>query len=89
VLRLNDQIVANFPQSDEAKRVVQERWRDEHPKPTGPQPNEAYTRELPTAVREWLKQWPNDPTFAREIFTVVNDLPDGTPEQGLKQPTIS
>ena len=81
MLRLNDEIVANFPQSDEAKRVVQKRWHDEHPTPTGPQPDEAYTRELLTAVREWHKQWPDDPTFVREIFTAVNGLPDSTPEQ--------
>jgi hypothetical protein len=81
VLRLNDEIIGNFPQSDEAKSVIQKRWHDEHPVPIGPQPNEGYTRELLTTVREWHKQWPNDPTFVREIFTAVNDLPHSTPEQ--------
>jgi hypothetical protein len=81
VVRLNDEIIGNFPQSDEAKSVIQKRWHDEHPVPIGPQPNEGYTRELLTTVREWHKQWPNDPTFVREIFTAVNDLPHSTPEQ--------
>jgi thiol-disulfide isomerase/thioredoxin len=73
--------VNSFPQSDEAKRVVQKRWHDEHPRPIGPQPNEAYTRELLAATREWHKQWPDDLTFPEEIFTAVNNLPHSTAEQ--------
>jgi hypothetical protein len=81
LLRLNEEIVNNFAQSDEAKNVVQKRWHDEHPRPIGPQPTEAYTGELLVAAREWHKQWPDDPTFLQEIVTATNNLPDSTSEQ--------
>ncbi|HEV8587704.1 MAG TPA: TlpA disulfide reductase family protein [Pyrinomonadaceae bacterium] len=58
-----DELVRLFPKSESAKRMLQGRWRDEHPYPKAEDSDpkkQAYHQAAIQITTEWLKQWPND-----------------------------
>ena len=73
VNRLSDEILEEHPQSDEAKRTVQDRWSKEH--------DEKDTRAHLAAVRDWHKRWPDDAWMLYLIVDDLSGLPDTTAEQ--------
>src|SRR5207253_875637 len=81
--RMAGEILKTHPQSNEAKRILQERFRKEHPYPsTGDEAQRLEWRRMDWAAeREWLKQWPNDSMILYSIFASMAELPDTKPEQ--------
>jgi thiol-disulfide isomerase/thioredoxin len=81
--RLGAEIVKTHPQSNEAKRVVMEKFRKDHPYPsTGDESQRTEWRRLQIAEsREWLKQWPGDGSTLLSVFFSLAELPDTKPEQ--------
>lgn len=81
--RLANEILKTHPQSNEAKRIMQERFRKEHPYPgTGDEKQKEIWRRIQlAAAREWHKQWPDDAMVLLEIFSALNELPETKPEQ--------
>lgn len=74
-----DQIVAQFPRSESAKRVVQDRWREENPYPdwSGPQEKiQAHYAKLMVATEDWVRRWPDDSLIRSERFNAVAGLKD-------------
>lgn len=83
VNRLNEEIISRFGSSSEAERIVQERWRKDHPFParTDKEKSEAYARQELAVMDEWIKRWPDDSELFYEKFTALADLPETTSEQ--------
>lgn len=82
--RIQDQIMAEYPETDEAKMAYRERWTEEHPAPK-PEDSEAakqafYRAEFQKAS-ERLKKFPNDPAYIVERFDALSQLDDSTPRQ--------
>lgn len=76
--KISDEILKNYPASDDAKDLVQERWHKEHPFPKGDDKaqKEAYQRALLTAAGEWHRQWPDDSMILYERFEALEALED-------------
>ena len=58
-----DEVLRLMPASSAAKRIVQSRFYDKHPRPKFESPEaekQAYHRAVLQATSEWLKQWPDD-----------------------------
>jgi len=84
VEKLSDEIVSAFPTSQDAKQIVQERWRKAHSFPVGgadPAQKEAYYRADLAASEEWIKRWPGDSQFLNQKFYALSQLPETTSEQ--------
>ncbi len=83
VERMSDEIVEQHPESAEARRTVEERWRNQNaPGPaTDPTEAEARARASLAANREWHKRWPEDADILHTIFNDLARLPETTPEQ--------
>ncbi len=81
--RLVNEILKTHLQSNEAKRIVQERFRKEHPYPStgNEKQKEDWRRIQLAAAREWHKQWPDDAMVLEQIFIALNELPETKPEQ--------
>jgi len=74
-----DQIVIQFPQSQLAKRVVQDRWQAENPYPdwNGPQEKiQAHYAKLMQATEDWVRRWPDDVWIRNQHFDAVAGLKD-------------
>lgn len=65
---LEDRLLKQYPQSDEAENIVQKRWRDAHKEPTDPKDTAAWTAYRQTnrgAMEEWIREYPDDNSLAR------------------------
>ena len=74
-----DQIIKQFPRSDVAKRVIQDRWQAENPDPdwSGPQEKlQAYYAKLMQATEEWIRRWPDDAWIRSRRFDAVSGVKD-------------
>ncbi len=74
-----DQIVIQFPQSQLARRVVQDRWRAENPYPDwgGPQEKiQAHYAKMMEVTEEWIRRWPTDALIRNQRFAAVVGLKD-------------
>ncbi|MCU1257412.1 MAG: hypothetical protein JWO80_297 [Bryobacterales bacterium] len=83
--KLNDDILKEFPDSQEAERVVTERWRKEHAFPNGGDKTALQTwyRANAAAAAEWYRRWHGMISLMQE-FTAVAALDDTKPEDLLK-----
>jgi thiol-disulfide isomerase/thioredoxin len=83
VERMSDEILETHPESAEARRTVEERWRKEHPyvRAADAAQAAAQARANLTAAREWHKRWPEDADVLYTIFDELAELPDTTAEQ--------
>lgn len=82
--RAEDRLIAAYPDSFAARRVVSERWRKEHPYPKPDDPEEKkqefYRAQLAMA-EEHLKRSPAEFEYLMEKFSAVSQLKDSTGEQ--------
>jgi thiol-disulfide isomerase/thioredoxin len=72
-----DEMLRLFPKSNETKRMIQGRWRDENPYPKSedtPEKKQAYYRASLKTSDEWIKLWPDDPIIWLERFGAVSEL---------------
>ncbi len=78
VNRLNEDVLKSYPVSNEAKSVLEDRWRKEHPYPrNGDQAQiEAWSRDSLTVHEEWHKRWPYDSLLFDGVFSALAKLPD-------------
>jgi thiol-disulfide isomerase/thioredoxin len=80
---MEDRLVQQYPQSDEAENIVQKRWRDAHKEPTDQKDTAAwatYHKALRAAAQGWIREFPNDAYLARnEMFYLDDD--DSVPEK--------
>jgi|CZKC01.1.fsa_nt_gi thiol-disulfide isomerase/thioredoxin len=83
VEKLNDEMISVFPASQDAKRIVQDRWQKAHPYPVGADASqkEAHNRVTLAVSDEWIKRWPGDSMFLQQKFYALSQLPETTPEQ--------
>jgi thiol-disulfide isomerase/thioredoxin len=81
--RVEDRIVADFPQSYQAHRILAERWSKEHPFPKTEdnEATKAYHTALLRRTDEQLKKNPNDVQNLAERFYALSKLDDTTADQ--------
>ena len=74
----NETILSRLPNSQFAIDIAEERWQQEHPRPS-PAKAEDYTKwneQHFEATEEWLKRWPKTPSLVAEQWRDVSLLPD-------------
>jgi thiol-disulfide isomerase/thioredoxin len=83
VEKLSDEILNAYPNSQDAKRILQERWQKEYPYPVGADKarKETYNRANLAISEEWIKRWPGDSIFLNQKLNAMKDLPETTPDQ--------
>ncbi len=81
--RLLDEIVAKYPKSTEAKRAIQERWRNANPRPPlgDPQKAEQWARAAAAQLAEWHRAWPDDSLLYSDWFEMVVSFSDSSPDE--------
>ena len=78
VNRFNDEILKSYPASNDAKSVLEDRWRKEHPYPRNADQGqiEAWSRTSLAVSEEWHKRWPYDSLLFDGVFSALAKLPD-------------
>jgi thiol-disulfide isomerase/thioredoxin len=65
---MEDRLIQQYPQSDEAENIVARRWRDAHKEPTDQKNTAAWTtyhKEQREAMEAWIRDYPGDTSLAR------------------------
>ncbi|MFT4113022.1 redoxin domain-containing protein [Silvibacterium sp.] len=81
---MQDKLLQQYPQSDEAESIVQKRWNDAHKEPTDEKDAAAWTayrkahREV---TKEWIREYPNDVEQARTGMLYNEFGDDSLPEK--------
>jgi thiol-disulfide isomerase/thioredoxin len=85
VAKVQNAIVDEFPKSQDAERIVAERWRVEHPFPTGGDKaaEQAWYRLNAAANAEWYERWHGLIAFSQQFHSTAA-LDDVNPEALLK-----
>jgi thiol-disulfide isomerase/thioredoxin len=82
--RIEDQILLQYPSSEMAKHLVQDRWSKEHP--AGPwlpeQAPESFSRARIAATEEWHRRWPEDAAILFQRFEALGAVPS-TPREEI------
>ena len=81
---MEDEMIRRFPASPEAPRLVQERWRKEHPEPgaaAAAEERRAYARRQYQAAGEWIERWPQDSIARLSRFLSAREIKDLTAEE--------
>jgi thiol-disulfide isomerase/thioredoxin len=79
---LNDEIVAKYPKSEQAKRELQERWRSGNPGPglgADPEKLAAWKLKLRAKYAEWSRIWPEDSMLAWSLLGMLAEDPKTPP----------
>lgn len=79
--KISDQIVTDYAASEQAKKVIQDRWRKQHPFPRSKDERAAYDRLSLIAAEEWHRRWPDDSLILAQMFGALSRLPDTAPKQ--------
>jgi thiol-disulfide isomerase/thioredoxin len=84
--RINDEILAKYPTSQQAERELQDRWRKDHPYPRNADKTqmEGYWRAAAEKYGEWHKVWPEDSLLYYQLFSALIQLPDTAPEKAAQ-----
>jgi thiol-disulfide isomerase/thioredoxin len=74
---LENSLIRDFPHSLQADNIVNERWNDAHPQPTGQNDAAAWARyysEKEDAVRRWMRDYPDDTFLQRcDLFDLAKE----------------
>jgi thiol-disulfide isomerase/thioredoxin len=84
VKRVEEELVAKYPQTTEARSVLDERWQREHPWPEGDDPEDnrqAFDRAFVQRADELLKMSPNDSSLLMLRFTALSEIDGVTGDQ--------
>ncbi|MGH9838861.1 MAG: redoxin family protein [Blastocatellia bacterium] len=73
-----DELLRLHPKSSNARRIVRQRWDEEHPRPKPDETGKmkAFNQALVKATNDWLKQWPDDVGFWGARYFAAQDLED-------------
>ena len=85
--RIKTILVDTYPNSDLAKRIVQERWRKAHPYPAATADEKTkleYHRASLAEMTEWHRRWPEDSMILNQRFSDMAALPETKPEDLAK-----
>ena len=83
VEKINNEILANHPKAGEARRIVLQRFRKEHPMPPPGDEEKtiAWRRANLALAREQLEKAPGDSETLNDIFNDLRELPETKPEE--------
>ena len=88
IAAMEDRVIQAFPHSDEAYRIVRERWETAHKEPEDAKDAAGWTkyhREYRAALKGWMAQFTDSPELQHEeLFWTIRwdlDVPD---EEGLR-----
>jgi thiol-disulfide isomerase/thioredoxin len=82
--RVEQELVAKYPRSAEARSILDERWWSEHPWPERDDPNDkrqAFDRAFVARADELLKTSPNDSMMQMLRFTALSEIDGVTGDQ--------
>lgn len=81
---LEDRLIQQYPQSEEAEGIVQKRWRDKHPAPTDEKDTAAwaaYHQAQRASIEGWIRDYPDDAELSREQMFYLDFDDDSVPEK--------
>lgn len=78
-----DEIIRLQPKSSTARRIIQSRYSEENPYPTGEteEKKQAYHQAYAKVTREWLKEWPNDELLWANLVRSLTQMEGSTPAE--------
>ena len=84
--RLEDEVLAKYPKSRDAREIIDERWREERPFPQkgSAAEKEAHAREGLSRVQGMLKTWPDDSLLRADEFNLLRNSATARPEDVVK-----
>ncbi len=87
VAAMEDRVIETFPHSDEAYRIVSDRWNRSHPEPEDPADAAAWAKyrgEYRAALKGWIAQFTDSRELQHEAwFDAIRRDPNVPPEEGL------
>ncbi|MDQ6676747.1 MAG: redoxin family protein [Acidobacteriota bacterium] len=81
--RVKAALLEKYPESNYAKRIVQERWRNAHPYPAATADEKTkleYHRTSLAEMTDWHRKWPEDSMILNQRFSNMAALPETKPE---------
>ena len=88
VAAMEDRAIQAFPHSDEAYRIVRDRWEKAHKEPEDPKDTAAwdkYHAEYRAALKDWIARFTDSRELQyKERFYAISNDPDVPAEEGLR-----
>lgn len=84
--KIDEQILRDYPDTDEAVRLIKDRWDKQHPslvdeEKKDKKEKETYYRTRLAAADEWHRRWPSNPFILWVKVGSLMHLDDATPDQ--------